>query len=71
MSADTTLIFDDIAYFRRTATDDTFNSVFGQFGNHLWSKFKEYDHDVIRLYESLDFENRKKLADYFAPHQTY
>ncbi len=68
---DTTLIFDDMSAFRGTANREIFNEIFGRRGGHCWEKFNELDHDIIRFYDSLDFENRRKLADYFAPHQAY
>ncbi len=62
----TLLILESIVSFRRTATIDIFNEIFGQSGDGLWTRFGEYDSDVIRFYDSLGFENRREFANYIS-----
>lgn len=59
--------FDKMNHFRTHADAETFDKIFGKEPNqgpHLWQSFN-VDHDVVKLWSSLNKEDRKKLLEWF------
>jgi len=53
--------------FEINADEDEFIKIFGTDstkGTHLFKKFVEYDHSILKLWGYLDLENRQKLSEY-------
>jgi len=56
---------DQLERFVTYADEDTFRRAFGdRLGEHLFRKYRDYNHDVVRLWSSLSpEENRDKLLN--------
>ncbi len=59
-------IFRMLREFESTANPNTFKTIFGYYGSHLWNQFTfKYGGNVVAFSRGLDNENNKKLMDYF------
>ena len=59
-----TEICEALTAFGYNADKADFLECFGNLGNHFWRKFQEYDHNIIKLWRSLDIPAQGKLANH-------
>jgi hypothetical protein len=62
-----------LVWFINIAGEDTFKEIFGaRLGQHLWGKFSgDYMRfDLLKLWGTLDSQNREKLITYLEEHET-